>query len=36
MWADLGDVLGAMAGGTADVNIHTENFPSGEIRGQVD
>jgi hypothetical protein len=36
MWADLGDVLGAMAGGNAYVNIHTETFQSGEIRGQVD
>ena len=36
MWADLGDVLAAMLTGNAYVNIHTENFPAGEIRGQVD
>jgi hypothetical protein len=36
MWADLGDVLGALASGNAYVNIHTQNFPTGEIRGQVD
>ena len=35
MWADLGDVLGAMASGNAYVNIHTENFRGGEIRGQI-
>jgi hypothetical protein len=35
MWAYLGDVLGATVGGNAYVNIHTVNFPSGEIRGQV-
>jgi hypothetical protein len=34
-WADLGDVLGAIASGNAYVNIHTENFQGGEIRGQV-
>lgn len=34
-WVDLGDVLGAMASGNAYVNIHTENFQAGEIRGQI-
>jgi hypothetical protein len=34
-WLDLGDVLGAMAAGNTYVNIHTENFRPGEIRGQV-
>ena len=31
-----GDVLTAMVTGNAYVNIHTENFTGGEIRGQVD
>ena len=35
-WASLGDVLAAMVTGGAYVNIHTTNFPAGEIRGQVD
>lgn len=34
-WTDLGDVLGAIASGNAYVNIHTVNFPAGEIRGQI-
>src|SRR5688572_22566008 len=36
MWDSLGDVLAAMLTGNAYVNIHTDNFPAGEIRGQVD
>ena len=35
-WVTLGDVLMAMVTGNAYVNIHTENFPGGEIRGQID
>ncbi len=35
-WASLGDVLAALVTGNAYVNIHTANFPGGEIRGQVD
>jgi hypothetical protein len=35
-WATLGDVLAAMLSGNAYVNVHTQNFPAGEIRGQVD
>ena len=35
-WATLGDVLGAMASGNAYVNVHTTNFPAGEIRGQIE
>ena len=34
-WATLGDVLGAMASGNTYVNVHTTNFPPGEIRGQI-
>ncbi|HEX2403164.1 MAG TPA: CHRD domain-containing protein [Acidimicrobiia bacterium] len=35
-WADLEDVLSAIIDGNAYINIHTENFRSGEIRGQVE
>jgi Cu/Zn superoxide dismutase len=35
-WTSLSDVLAAMVTGNAYVNIHTQNFPMGEIRGQVD
>jgi Cu/Zn superoxide dismutase len=34
-WADLEDVLEAMASGVAYINIHTQQFPGGEIRGQI-
>ena len=34
-WITLTDVLEAMAAGDAYVNVHTTNFPGGEIRGQV-
>lgn len=34
-WADLDDVLAAMASGATYVNVHTQMFPGGEIRGQV-
>jgi hypothetical protein len=34
-WKSLADVLGAMATGGAYVNVHTTQFPGGEIRGQV-
>jgi CHRD domain len=34
-WEDLADVLAAMATGDAYVNVHTTQFPGGEIRGQV-
>jgi CHRD domain len=34
-WDSLADVIGAMATGGAYVNIHTEMFQGGEIRGQV-
>jgi CHRD domain len=34
-WQDLADVLGAMATGRAYVNVHSTQFPGGEIRGQV-
>lgn len=34
-WADLSDVLEAMASGGAYVNVHTPQFPGGEIRGQI-
>jgi CHRD domain-containing protein len=34
-WEDLADVLGAMATGGTYVNVHTTQFPGGEIRGQV-
>jgi hypothetical protein len=35
-WTSLSDGLAAMVTGNAYVNIHTQNFPMGEIRGQVD
>jgi Cu/Zn superoxide dismutase len=35
-WTDFDDVLAALVTGDAYVNIHTTNFPGGEIRGQVD
>ncbi len=34
-WTTLGDVLAAMASGNAYVNIHTDDFQAGEIRGQI-
>jgi hypothetical protein len=34
-WASLGDVVGAIIDGNAYVNIHTQDFPGGEIRGQL-
>jgi hypothetical protein len=34
-WQDLADVLGAMATGDVHVNVHSTQFPGGEIRGQV-
>lgn len=34
-WMDLSDVLEAMASGATYVNVHTQQFPGGEIRGQV-
>ncbi|MGH8948194.1 MAG: CHRD domain-containing protein [Acidimicrobiia bacterium] len=34
-WATLDDVLEALVTGNAYVNIHTENFTGGEIRGQI-
>ncbi len=33
--ADLADLLDAMGESNAYVNVHTEQFPSGEIRGQI-
>lgn len=35
-WTSLNDVLAAMVTGNAYVNVHTANFPAGEIRGQVE
>jgi len=35
-WLTLNDVLTAMVTGNAYVNVHTVNFPAGEIRGQVE
>ena len=35
-WASLSDVLAAMVTGNAYVNVHTTNYPTGEIRGQVE
>ena len=35
-WATLSDVLAAMVTGNAYVNVHSVNFPAGEIRGQVE
>ncbi|MGH2378429.1 MAG: CHRD domain-containing protein [Candidatus Limnocylindria bacterium] len=34
-WADLSDVIEAMSSGATYVNVHTQQFPGGEIRGQV-
>jgi Cu/Zn superoxide dismutase len=34
-WTTLGDVVGAIVDGNAYVNIHTQTFPGGEIRGQL-
>ena len=34
-WATLGDVIGAVLDGNAYVNVHTTQFPGGEIRGQL-
>jgi Cu/Zn superoxide dismutase len=34
-WTDLSDVVEAMASGGAYINIHTQQFPGGEIRGQI-
>lgn len=33
-WETLADVLEAMRSGGADVNVHTVDNPSGEVRGQ--
>ena len=35
-WLTLSDVLAAMVTGNAYVNVHTANFPAGEIRGQIE
>ncbi len=35
-WLTVNDVLAAMVTGNAYVNVHTANFPGGEIRGQVE
>ena len=35
-WTTLADVIGALASGEAYVNIHTQMFPGGEIRGQIE
>ena len=35
-WLTLSDVLAAMVTGNAYVNVHTTNFPGGEIRGQIE
>ncbi len=34
-WGDLDDVMEAMANGLAYVNVHTLEYPAGEIRGQI-
>ena len=35
-WADLSDVVDALASGDTYVNIHTLQSPFGEIRGQIE
>jgi hypothetical protein len=34
-WTSNADVLKAMVSGGAYVNVHSQTFPGGEIRGQV-
>ena len=34
-WVTLADVLGAVFSGNTYVNVHSTNFPAGEIRGQL-
>lgn len=34
-WATVGDVLAAIEAGNAYVNLHTVNYPAGELRGQL-
>jgi hypothetical protein len=34
-WTDLAAVLAAISSGDAYVNVHTSEFPGGEIRGQI-
>ena len=34
-WVDMNDVVDAILAGEAYVNVHTQEFPSGEIRGQL-
>jgi hypothetical protein len=33
---DFGQLIAAMSGGSAYVNVHTSDFPAGEVRGQVE